>query len=93
MNLIKRLETRHRHASSHEVGSSSLLSKQLIYRMENFVKDIKLCNIDGELLICVITHTDSNERFSLQHSLAEIISLIFQRKKYSASGMLSFDMT
>ena len=26
------------------------------------------------------THTDSNERFSLQHSLAEIISLIFQRK-------------
>ena len=34
-----------------------LFSKQLIYRMENFVKDIKLCNIDGELLICVITHT------------------------------------
>ena len=33
-----------------------LFSKQLIYRMENFVKDIKLCNIDGELLICVITH-------------------------------------
>ena len=36
-----------------------LFSKQLIYRMENFVKDIKLCNIDGELLICVITHTQT----------------------------------